>query len=77
MQLGGYIGYGFMKASNWDQSLYGTDIGIMVGPAFEEDNVGIALHIQYGKGYYTSSGIPVEAGLSIPKFLLKVYYKLP
>ena len=75
MQLGGYIGYGFMKASDWDQSMYGTDMGIMVGPAYEKDIFGIALHVQYGKGYYTSSGIPTEVGLALPKFLMKVYYK--
>jgi hypothetical protein len=76
MQLGGYIGYGFISGSDWDQSVYGTDVGIMVGPAYEKDNLGIALHVQYGKGYYTSSGIPVEIGLSLPRCLLKVYYKL-
>jgi hypothetical protein len=76
MQLGGYIGYGSIKAADWNQSLYGADIGIMAGPAFENDNYGIALHVQFGKGYYTSSGIPVEVGLAIPKFLLKVYCKL-
>jgi hypothetical protein len=76
MQLGGYIGYGFIKASNWDQSVNGTDIGIMVGPAYEKDNYGIALHVQYGKGYYTSSGIPTEVGLSLPRCLLKIYYKI-
>ncbi len=74
-QLGGYIGYGSIKASDWDQSLYGTDIGIMVGPAFEKDNFGIALHVQYGKAYYTSSGIPTEVGFAIPRYILKVYHK--
>jgi hypothetical protein len=76
MQLGGYIGYGSIKSDNWDQSVSGTDIGIMVGPAYEKDNLGIALHVQYGKGYYTSSGIPDEVGLSLPRILLKIYYKL-
>jgi hypothetical protein len=75
-QLGGYVGYGFITVSEWDQPLKGTDIGIMIGPAFEKDNFGIALHIQYGKAYYTSSGSPEEVGLAIPKILLKVYYKL-
>ncbi|MGD0583941.1 MAG: hypothetical protein ABR974_13470 [Bacteroidales bacterium] len=74
-QLGGYVGYGYVTSSNWDQSLYGSDIGIMVGPAFEKGNIGIALHLQYGKAYYTSSGAPDEVGLAIPRILLKVYYK--
>ena len=76
IQLGGYIGYGSIKASDWDQSVYGTDIGIMVGPAYEKGNYGIALHVQYGKGYYTSSGTPTEVGFAVPRYLLKVYYKL-
>jgi hypothetical protein len=75
-QLGGYIGYGFVSVSDWDQSLSGSDIGIMIGPAFEKNNFGVALHLQYGKAYYTSSGTPDEVGLAIPKILLKVYYKL-
>jgi hypothetical protein len=75
-QLGGYVGYGLITSSDWDQPLSGSDIGIMIGPAYEKDNFGIALHLQYGKAYYTSSGEPDEVGLAIPKFLLKVYYKL-
>jgi hypothetical protein len=74
-QLGGYIGYGFVEASDWSMSLYGSDVGIMVGPAYEKNHIGVALHIQYGKAYYTSSGSPDEVGLAIPKLLLKVYYK--
>jgi hypothetical protein len=75
-QLGGYVGYGIITSSDWDQPLAGSDIGIMIGPAYEKDNFGIALHLQYGKAYYTSSGEPDEVGLAIPKILLKVYYKL-
>lgn len=75
-QLGGYAGYGFINVSDWDQPLYGSDVGIMIGPAFEKDNFGIALHLQYGKAYYKSSGNPDEVGLAIPKILLKVYCKL-
>jgi hypothetical protein len=74
-QLGGYVGYGYVTSPDWDQSLWGSDIGIMVGPAYEKNNIGIALHLQYGKAYYTSSGAPDEVGLAIPKILLKVYYK--
>jgi hypothetical protein len=78
MQLGGYIGYGSVSASDWSQSLYGSDVGIMLGPAYEKNNFGIALHVQYGKGYYgnyKSTGTPNEVGLSIPRFILKVYHK--
>jgi squalene cyclase len=74
-QLGGYIGYGIVEANDWSQSLHGSDVGIMVGPAYETNHIGVALHLQYGKAYYTSSGSPNEVGLAIPKLLLKVYYK--
>ena len=74
-QLGGYIGYGLITSSDWDQPLAGSDIGIMIGPAYEKDNFGIALNLQYGKAYYTSSETPDEVGLAIPKILLKGYYK--
>jgi len=73
-QLGGYVGYGYVTSTDWDP-LFGSDIGIMVGPAYEKDNIGISLHLQYGKAFYTSAGTPDEVGLAIPKILLKVYYK--
>jgi len=75
VQLGGYLGYGSVSATDWSQSLYGSDVGIMIGPAYENNNMGIALHFQTGKAYYTSSGSPTEVGLAIPRFLLKVYHK--
>jgi hypothetical protein len=78
MQFGGYIGYGLVKAPDWSQSLYGTDAGLLIGPAYEKINFGIALHAQYGKGYYgnyKSTGTPNEVGIAIPRFLLKVYHK--
>jgi len=74
-QLGGYIGLGSVIASEWDKALNGTDMGIMIGPAYEKDNIGIALHMQYGKGYYKTSGTDIEVGMAIARFLLKVYYK--
>jgi hypothetical protein len=74
LQFGGFVGYGFLSASNWDQSLSGSDVGIMVGPAYENEIIGIAFHVQYGKAYYTSGGAPDEVGFAIPRFLVKVYY---
>jgi hypothetical protein len=62
-QLGGYLGYGFVTSDNWDQNLSGVDYGIMIGPAFEKDHFGIALHIQSGYCYYISSGSPDEWGV--------------
>jgi hypothetical protein len=74
-QFGGYMGYGFVKADIWDQSLSGIDYGIMVGPAYEKNNLGIALHLQTGFAYYTSSGIPDEASYSKERILIKIYQK--
>jgi hypothetical protein len=75
LQLGGYFGYGFVKADIWDQSLGGIDYGIMVGPAYEKNNLGVALHVQSGYSYYTSSGTPDEVSYSKIRILAKVYYK--
>jgi len=84
-QLGGYLGYGFMSSLNLSQSpngssiqsLPGFDYGLMIGPAYETTNFGIALHLQMGFGYYNlSSGSPDEASCAVPRFILKIYYKI-
>ena len=74
-ELGGYFGYGSLKADGWDQSLTGTDYGIIIGPAYEKNNFGVALHFQCGFGYYKSTGVPDEVDFSMPRYILKVYYK--
>jgi hypothetical protein len=74
-QLGGFFGYGFVKADIWDQSIWGIDYGIMIGPAYEKNNFGIAFHVQTGFSYYTSTGTPDEVSYSKGRFLLKAYYK--
>jgi len=76
LQLGGYFGYGTLAAENWDQSVSGIDYGIIIGPAYEKNHFGVAVHLQTGFGYYLSSGAPDEVDFSIPRFVLKVYYKL-
>jgi hypothetical protein len=73
-QLGGYVGCGSIIASDLDQALDGIDFGIMIGPAYEKDNLGIALHIQSGLGWYSSSDLE-DLDVLMPKILLKVYYK--
>jgi hypothetical protein len=75
IQLGGYFGYGFVKADMWDQSLSGIEYGMIVGPAYEKNNFGVALHLPTGFSYYTSSGIPDEVSYSKGIYLLKFYYK--
>lgn len=75
LQLGGYFGYGFLRAQNWD-NLTGIDLGLIVGPAYERNKFGIALHLHGGYAWYKSSGTPIGVMLYNPKILLKVYYKL-
>lgn len=75
LQLGGYIGYGFLRAKDWDK-LTGNDYGLILGPAYERKKFGIAVHMHEGHAWYKSSGTPVGVMLYTPKILLKVYYKL-
>jgi hypothetical protein len=75
IQLGGYFGYGFVKADIWDQRVSGIEYGMLVGPAYEKNNFGIAFHLPAGFIYYTSSGTPDEVSYSKGTYLLKVYYK--
>jgi len=75
LQLGGYFGYGFLKAENWD-NLNGIDLGVIMGPAFELKRVGVAFHIQGGHAWYESDGSPKGVMLYTPKYMFKVYCKL-
>ena len=75
IQLGGYFGYGFVKADMWNQSLWGIEYGMIVGPAYEKNNFGVALHLPTGFSYFTASGTPDEVSYSKGIYLLKVYYK--
>lgn len=74
-QAGGYVGYGFMNGEGWD-NLKGPMYGIILGPAYELDKIGIAVHVQVGRAWYESTGTPLGVMTYTPKFLLKVYYKL-
>lgn len=74
LQIGGYLGYGYLRADNWTD-LYGFDAGGLFGPAYEKNKLGIALHIQSGYGGYTSDGTPEEVKLYNPRLLLKGYLR--
>ncbi len=74
MQLGGYVGYGFLTANNWDK-LSGFDLGVLIGPAYEKGPIGVALHLQGGHAWYSSSGTPKGVMLYNPKILFKVYFR--
>ena len=75
MQLGGFFGYGFLSAKTWDK-LNGFEYGMIAGPAYEFEKIGIALHVHYGRAWYESTGLPIGVMLYDPKILLKVYYRL-
>lgn len=74
MQLGGYLGYGYLRADHWTD-LTGIDYGGIVGSAYEKGNYGIAVHVQSGYGGYKSSGTPKDVKLYSPKILLKFYHR--
>lgn len=74
-QLGGYSSGGMLKADNWE-NLFGVDVGIITGPAFETKHLGITAHFQIGHGWFFSDGSPEIVMLYNPRFLLKVYLKL-
>jgi hypothetical protein len=78
IQLGGYFGGGFVnsKMDGWEKALWGFDLGIIAGPAYEFRNMGFALQGHTGLGAYQGSSQPNVVILMLPKILFKVYYKL-
>lgn len=74
LQLGGYAGYGYLRANNWND-LTGLDMGGILGPAYEKEKLGVSVHLQSGYAGYKSSGTPESVKLYNPKILLKGYFK--
>jgi hypothetical protein len=74
LQLGGYFGYGYLKADNWNNPK-GIDLGVIMGPAYEKNNIGVAVHMHGGHAWYKSSGTPQGVMIYTPKVLFKVYRK--
>ncbi len=74
MQLGGYMGFGFLRAQHWD-NLNGFDFGMIAGPAYETRHYGVSVQIRSGYAPYSSSGTPSGVLLFNPKMLLKLYYR--
>ena len=74
MQLGGYMGFGFLMANDWD-NLTGYDFGLIAGPAYEAVHFGISAQVRSGYAPYNSSGTPSGVLLFNPKFILKCYYR--
>lgn len=74
MQLGGYMGFGFLMADDWD-NLTGFDFGLIAGPAYEKGHFGISAQVRSGYAPYNSSGTHSGVLLFNPKFLIKLYYR--
>ena len=58
-QLGGYVGFGMINSPEWNK-LGGVDVGMMAGPAYEDDKYGANLHVQFGFGRYKGRETPGE-----------------
>lgn len=76
-QLGGFMSYNivFPETERVDNET-GIDYGIIVGPAYEYDKYGVALHFHAGHAWYPTDGEPDEFGYANSKVKLKLYYIL-
>lgn len=74
IQLGGYFGYGMIKANYWD-NLKGADFGMLAGPAFETGAFGACIHFRSGFSPFSSSGRPEGILLYTPGIVFKLYGK--
>lgn len=74
-QLGGYVGYNrvFVDYEDVDDRS-GMDYGIVVGPAVEYRNFGIAIHHHAGFAWYPKDANPDEFTYNNTKFKVKLYY---
>ncbi|NVO19306.1 MAG: hypothetical protein HXX13_06370 [Bacteroidetes bacterium] len=74
LELGGYFGYGLIKASHWND-LHGVDFGMLAGPAFDMKYFGVSVNLKAGFSPYKSKGTPEGILLYTPGVLFKVYGK--
>ena len=76
LQLGGYFGFntGFINYEDISNRS-GIDYGIMVGPAVEYRNFGLAVHHHSGFAWYPKKDAqPDEFGYANTKIKIKLYY---
>ncbi|MBE9509755.1 MAG: hypothetical protein IMY71_02665 [Bacteroidetes bacterium] len=76
-QLGGYFGYntGFIDYEDISNR-GGIDYGIIVGPAFEYNNFGLAIHQHSGFAWYPDKNAePDEFTYANTKIKIKLYLK--
>jgi hypothetical protein len=76
LQLGGYFGFNtaFVEYDDFGNRR-GIDYGIIVGPAFEYKNFGLAIHHHSGFAWYPYDGEPDEFSYANSKIKIKFYYK--
>ncbi len=76
-QLGGYFEYNVVSPENdnYDRET-GIGYGIIVGPAVEYKNYGVAIHYHAGFSYYPTDGEPDEYSYANTKIKIKFYYIL-
>ena len=74
-QLGGYFGFntGFIDYEDIENRS-GIDYGIIVGPAFEYNNFGLAVHHHSGFSWYPKDAEPDEFSYANTKIKIKLYY---
>ena len=77
-QLGGFMSFNIVYPEYDDiDSETGIDYGIIVGPAFEYQNYGAAIHFHTGFAYYPRGDeYPDEFSYANSKIKLKLYYIL-
>lgn len=75
-QAGGFFGFnaGFIDYGEIDYR-NGIDYGIVVGPAIEFENFGLAVHHHSGFSWYPKDAEPDEFSYANTKIKIKVYYK--
>ncbi|MBN1182129.1 MAG: hypothetical protein JXB49_07570 [Bacteroidales bacterium] len=75
MQLGGFTNLGRIKSPEFDKSVTGVEFGVIVGPAYQVDNYGVALLFQPNFSFFkTSNDNPSDGMMVYPRALFKVFY---
>lgn len=73
-QAGAYAGVGIANSEEWDDNYLGTDYGMIMGPALEFKNFGIALNLHAGYSIFSSKGEPEKIWMHDRRLYLKGYY---
>ncbi|MBK7029725.1 MAG: hypothetical protein IPH45_11140 [Bacteroidales bacterium] len=74
LQLGGYFGFGRIKADNWN-NLKGADFGMLAGPAYDFRHFGVSVQMKAGFAPFGATGTPEGVLMYAPGVLVKLYGK--